>query len=95
MPLLLCAALLLFQTAPLPPAHFNGTIHTLTRKSITVDTDEGNEVEFTVSRKTKAERAGKTVELQSLKPGEQVSIDAEQELLGYLVALKVIAAGTH
>jgi hypothetical protein len=33
--------------------------------------------------------------LQSLQPGEKVSIDAELERLGYMVALKVIAADSH
>jgi len=85
---LLTIALLLFQ-GPLPPAHFTGKLHTIAKKAITVSTDEGNDVEFTISRKTKAERAGKSVDVQSLQPGEQVSVDAERERIGYLVALKV------
>ena len=89
MQVLLCL-LLLFQP-PLPPAHFNGKVHTVSKKEITVNTDEGNEVEFTITRKTKVERDGKSVDLQSLTPGEQVSVDAHQELRGYLVALKVTA----
>jgi hypothetical protein len=92
MHVLLCM-LLLFQT-PLPAAHFSGKIHTVTKKTITVDTDEGNEVEFTINRKTKTERSGKSIDVRSLQPGEQVSIDAEQKLLGYLVALKVTASGS-
>jgi cold shock CspA family protein len=97
MHLLLCAALLLFQPAALPAAHFSGKVHTVTKKLITVDTEEGNEVEFTINRKTKVERAGKAADPQSLKPGEQVSVDAEQKLLGYLVALKITlgAAPAH
>jgi len=89
---LLLIALLLFQVS-LPPAHFTGKVHLVSKKTITVNTDEGNEVEFSISRKTKAERAGKNVDVQSLQPGEQVSIDAEQERLGYLVALKVTVTG--
>jgi len=88
MHMLLTIALLLFQT-PLPAAHFNGKLHSVTRKIITVDTDEGNEVEFAITRKTKAEREGKNVDVQSLKPGEPVSVDAELERLGYMVAVKV------
>jgi hypothetical protein len=90
---LLC--FLLFFQAALPAAHFNGKVHTVSRKAITVDTDEGNEVEFAITRKSKAERAGKSVDLQSLQPGEKVSIDAELERLGYMVALKVIAADSQ
>ena len=92
MQILLC--LLLFFQPPMPAAHFNGKIHTVTKSAITVDTDEGNEVEFTITRKTKAERDGKNIELRSLQAGEQVSIEAHQELRGYFIALKVIAAGS-
>ncbi len=93
MHLLLTVALLLFQV-PLPAAHFSGKLHTVTRKLITVDTQEGNEVEFTINRKTRAERAGKSVDVKSLKPGEPVSVDAELERLGYLVAVKVTVASS-
>ena len=85
---------LLFQSAPLPAAHFSGTLHTVTSKRITVSTDEGNEVEFTITRKTKTERGGKSISVQTLQPGEPVTVDAEQELLGYLIALKVSAAAS-
>ena len=86
--------LLLFFQPPLPAAHFNGKIHTVTKSAVTVDTDEGNEVEFTITRKTKVERDGKSIELRSLQTGEQVSIEAHQELRGYFIALKVIATGS-
>jgi len=86
------ALLLLFQSSPVPLAHFTGRIHGVTRKDVTIDTEEGNVIEFVINRKTRAERSGKTIPVTALKTGDAVGIDARQELLGYLVAVSIKAS---
>ena len=81
---------LLFQ-ASLPLAHFTGTVHGVTKKQITIETAEGNLVEFEINRKTKIQRGGKNVSESDLKTGDPVAIDAKQEMLRYLVAVTITA----
>jgi hypothetical protein len=83
---------LLLQSKAIPLAHFSGKVHGVTKKEITVDTQEGNVVEFTINRKTHTERAGKTIPATDLKTGDAVAIEARQELLGYLVAVSIKAS---
>ena len=83
---------MLLQSNAIPLAHFSGRVHGVTKKEITLDTEEGNVVEFAVNRKTRAERSGKTIPITDLKTGDSVVIDARQELLGYLVAVVVKAS---
>lgn len=80
---------LLLQSKAIPLAHFSGKVHGVTKKEITVDTQEGNVVAFTINRKTRTERAGKAIPATDLKTGDAVAIEARQELLGYLVAVSI------
>jgi len=81
---------LLFQ-ASLPLAHFSGTLHGVTKKAITVETEEGNVVEFSITKKTRIERGGKTVSTADLKTGDSVTVEAKREILGYLLAVTIAA----
>ena len=81
---------LLFQ-ANFPLAHFTGTLHGVTKKQITIETAEGNLVEFEINRKTQIQRGGKNVSESDLKTGDSVAIDARQEALRYLIAVKIAA----
>jgi hypothetical protein len=83
---------LLLQSEAIPLAHFSGKVHGVTKKEITVDTQEGNVVEFTINRKTRTERSGKPIPATDLKTGDAVAIEARQELLGYLVAVSIKAS---
>jgi len=82
---------LLFQPNAVPLAHFNGKVKSATKKEITIETDEGNLVEFTINRKTRTERGGKSISPSELKTGDGVTVEARQELLGYLVAVEIKA----
>jgi hypothetical protein len=83
---------LLFQSKSIPLAQFSGKIHGVTKKEVTIDTDEGNVVDFAVNRKTRVERSGKAIQVTDLKTGDTVAIEARQELLGYLVAVTIKAS---
>ena len=81
---------LLFQ-AKLPLAHFTGKIHGTTKKQVIIDTEEGNQVEFAIDRKTRIQRGNKSAGASDLKTGDSVAIEARQEMLGYLVAVTITA----
>ena len=81
---------LLFQ-ANLPLAHFTGTLHGVSKKQITIETAEGNLVEFEINKKTQIQRGGKNASESDLKTGDSVAIDAKQEMLRYLIAVKIAA----
>jgi hypothetical protein len=83
---------LLVQSNPIPLARFSGRVHGVSKKELTIDTEDGNVVEFTINRKTRAERSGKTIAVTDLKTGDAVAIEARQELLGYLVAVTIKAS---
>ena len=81
----------LLLQANLPLAHFTGKVHGTTKKQITIDTEEGNQVEFAIDRKTRIQRGSKNVAASDLKTGDPVAVEARQELLGYLVAVTINA----
>ena len=81
---------LLFQPN-LPLAHFTGKIHGTTKKQVIIDTEEGNQVEFAIDRKTRIQRGNKNAAASDLKTGDSVAIEARQEMLGYLVAVTITA----
>ena len=81
---------LMFQPN-LPLAHFAGKVHGTTKKRITIDTEEGNQVEFAIDRKTRIQRGNKNINTSDLKTGDPVAIEAKQEILGYLVAVTITA----
>ena len=81
----------LLLQANLPLAHFTGKVHGTTKKQITIDTEEGNQVEFAIDRKTRIHRGNKNVASSDLRTGDAVTVEAKQELLGYLVAVTITA----
>lgn len=86
---------LVFQSNAIPLAHFSGKVKGATKKVITIETEEGNVVEFSINRKTRIQRGKKAISSSELKTGDPVTVDARQELLGYLVAVEVSAAGAQ
>ena len=84
---------MLLQSNTVPLAEFTGRVHGVTKKEITIETEEGNLVEFSVNKKTRAERGGKSISVSDLKTGDPVTVEARQELLGYLVAVAIRAGG--
>jgi hypothetical protein len=85
----LVAALLLAQK--IPPATFNGTIHAVSSKQITIENEDGNLLDFEINRKTRLVRGDTTISTSDLANGEPVTIEARQEMGRFLVAVSVTA----
>ena len=77
------------QTAQVPLATFRGTVHGVSNKRITIETAEGNLVDFDINRKTKVLRAKKQIAVSELKTGDPVAIDAREEFGEYLIAVVI------
>jgi hypothetical protein len=88
---LLAALLIGAQTVRLPPATFSGTVHAISGKQITIETAEGNLLDFDINRKTKIMRGKKQIEASDLETGDTVTIDAREEMGKFLVALVITA----
>jgi len=80
----------------LPPAEFSGAVHGVSKNHLVLETAEGNLVDFDVNGKTQVLRGKKKIELEDLKTGEPVTIEARQEPSRYqvfLMALSITASG--
>jgi hypothetical protein len=92
--LLFMAALLQAQTQ-VPLATFSGTVRSVSKNKISIETQEGNLVDFDINRKTRVMRGKKQIQPEDLKTGDEVSIEA-REVLGlqgqYLVAVVITAS---
>jgi len=89
--ILLSALVVRAQTPRVPPATFNGTIHGVSNKQITIETTEGNLLDFDINRKTKIMRGKKQIAASDLDTGDQVTIDAREEMGKFLIALVITA----
>src|ERR1700746_3942515 len=88
---LLSASVVRAQTPRAPPATFNGKIHGVSNKQITIETAEGNLLDFDINRKTKIMRGKTPVTASDLETGDTVTIDAREEMGRYLIALVITA----
>jgi hypothetical protein len=79
------------QTPRVPLATFNGTVHGVSNKQITIETAEGNLVDFDINRNTKITRGKKQIKASDLETGDMVTIDARQQMVKYLVAVAITA----
>jgi DNA/RNA endonuclease YhcR with UshA esterase domain len=86
--LLLLAALATGQVQ-VPVANFTGTVHDISKKQVTIDTGDGNLLDFEINRKTKVMRAKKEIKPEDIMTGDQVTIEGRQEMLKFLVAVTV------
>jgi hypothetical protein len=84
--LLLLAALAAGQV---PLANFSGTVHDISKKQVTIDTGDGNLLDFEINRKTKVLRAKKEIKPEAIMTGDQVTIEGRQEMLKFLVAVVI------
>jgi len=75
--------------AELPLATFSGSIHGVSKKQITIETAEGNLVDFDITKKTRVTRGGKQIAAEDLQTGDSVTIEAKQEMVSYLVAVTI------
>ncbi len=84
--LLLIAVL---ATAQIPLANFAGTVHGISKKQLTLENQEGNLLDFEINRKTKVMRGKNEIKIEDIMSGDQVSIQARQEMLKFLVAVTI------
>jgi hypothetical protein len=84
--LLLTAAL---PAAQIPLANFTGTVHGVSKKQITIENANGNLVDFEINHKTKVMRAKKEIQPDDIRSGDEVTIEARQEMLQFLVAVVI------
>jgi len=89
--LILLAAATALLGDKIPLATFHGTVHGVSSKSITIETEEGNLVDFEINRKTRILREKKEIHATDLATGDVVSIDAKQEMSRFLVAVTITA----
>ena len=73
------------------PATFSGTVHGVSNKQITIETSEGNLLDFDINRKTKIMRGKKQIAASDLDTGDTVTIDAREEMGKFLIALVITA----
>jgi hypothetical protein len=85
------AALLLatLLTAQVALANFSGSVHNISRKQITIQSVGGNLVDFDINRKTKVMRGKAEIKPEDVMPGDEVTIEARQEMLKFLVAVVI------
>ena len=84
-------ALAASAAAQTPLAIFDGVIHGASRKQITIENSDGNLIDFEINGKTRVMRDEKRISAQDLKTGDQVAIEARQEMVQYLVAVTITA----
>jgi hypothetical protein len=86
---LVATLLAALASAQIPLANFTGAVHTISKKQITVDTGDGNLLDFEINRKTKVLRGKKEIKADEIMLGDQVTIEGRQELLRFLVAVVI------
>jgi len=78
--------------AQLPLANFTGAVHGVSKNQITLETPEGNLLDFEINKKTRVLRGKKEVRVEALRTGDPVTIEAKQEMAQYLVAVIITAS---
>ena len=87
--LLLAALLTALAAGQVPVANFTGTVHDISKKQVTIDTGDGNLLDFEINRKTKVMRAKKEIKAEEIMTGDQVIIEGRQEMLRFFVAVVI------
>ena len=82
-------------SAQIPLADFSGAVHGVSKKQITIETAEGNLVDFDINKKTRVLRGKKPVPAESLQTGDAVTVEARQEFGQYLIAVTITAQETQ
>lgn len=82
---------LLAAAQKLPLASFNGVVHGVSNKKITIETTEGNLVDFDINKKTRILRGKKSIAASDLQTGDSVTIDAREEFGEFLIAVVITA----
>jgi hypothetical protein len=85
--ILLLAALL--NAAEPPLANFTGVVHGISKKQVTIENADGNLVDFEINHKTKVMRGKKEISADDIMSGDEVTIQARQQMLRFLVAVTI------
>jgi len=80
---------LVWAADQIPLASFHGKVHGVSSKQITIETDEGNLLDFEINRKTRILKAKKQIAVTDLATGDIVTIEAKQEMARFLVAVTI------
>ncbi len=75
--------------APKIPAVLHGSIHTISKKEVTLDRGDENVMAFSIGRKTRFVKDGKDVKWKAFQRGDEVTIQAEEDFPGHFNALVV------
>ena len=89
--LLMVAGLLVGQQVKVPPATFNGTVHGVTKKQVTIETESGNLLDFEINKKTQIMRGQDQISATDLEDGDVVSIQAREVMGRFLIAVNSTA----
>ena len=87
--LMLLLTALVWAADQIPLASFHGKVHGVSSKQITIETDEGNLLDFEINRKTRILKAKKQIAVTDLATGDIVTIEAKQEMARFLVAVTI------
>jgi len=72
-----------------PLATFTGTLHSITDKSLTLQFEDSNTLDFRCSSKTEYYEGDKKVKASQFKIGELVSVEGRRELGNVIQAVRV------
>ncbi len=78
----------LLVAAP-PLANFEGIVHGVSKKQITIENPEGNLVDFEINGKTRVLRGKQRIAVEDLKTGDAVTVEARQEVERFLIAVTI------
>jgi Cu/Ag efflux protein CusF len=70
-------------------ANFTGAVHGISSKQITIENTDGNLIDFEINRKTKVMRGKQEIQPEEIMPGDQVAIQAKQQMLKFLIAVTI------
>jgi len=70
---------------------FSGAVHGVSKKQITIETPEGNLLDFDITKKTRVMRGNKQIAPEDLQTGDSVTIEAKPEMVRYLIAVTITA----
>ena len=82
-------ALASFAVAAPPLANFEGIVHGVSKKQITIENPEGNLVDFEINGKTRVLRGKQRIAVEDLKTGDAVTVEARQEVERFLIAVTI------
>ncbi len=73
--------------------NFAGALKTITKKEIVIEPEEGNDIQFVRSKRTRfLDKSGKERDELEFRPGDPVTVEAFQKLNGELEAVNVRAS---